>query len=314
MRSPGLFQASRPAGSSLYVGYTTGSSSATSIINSDGDATFAGDVETGDWNGVNTTGSLVQAGGGFVAARDVTNSNKNLAYLWQGRDGSPRTSTIAQDGSAFFAGTLTQDKSPAAANDEGGRIVLGTVSGQALGDIRTIRKDSQYSGEMSFKTHKSATGTLTTALTITSSQEAKFVGPVSIGGTAAANTIDSYEEGTFTPVVVGSTTSGTPTYGTNGIAGKYVRTGQTCHIEIYIDVTGLGGAAGFYRINGLPFNADFSFFGNGYMRLFATVKDVVSGAYGTHNTNYLFIKLADGLGNLPVQTGKVTVNASYTIL
>jgi hypothetical protein len=45
--------------------------------------------------------------GGFVAARDVTEANKSSAYLWQGRDGSPRTSTIAQDGSAFFAANVT---------------------------------------------------------------------------------------------------------------------------------------------------------------------------------------------------------------
>lgn len=52
---------------------------------------------------------------------------------------------------------------------------------------------------------------------------AKFAGGVKIGGTAAANEIEEYEEGTFVPVIKGSTTD--PVYTTSNELGKYVRVG-----------------------------------------------------------------------------------------
>jgi hypothetical protein len=44
------------------------------------------------------------------------------------------------------------------------------------------------------------------------------------GDTAAANELDDYEEGTFTPTVLGSTTAGTGTYTSRG--GIYTKIGN----------------------------------------------------------------------------------------
>ena len=71
-----------------------------------------------------------------------------------------------------------------------------------------------------------------------------------LGGTAAANKLDDYEEGTFTPAVVGATTAGTGTYTTQ--TGKYTKVGNLVFIQIYLDYNSHTGV-GNLEIIGLPF-------------------------------------------------------------
>jgi hypothetical protein len=75
-------------------------------------------------------------------------------------------------------------------------------------------------------------------------------GGVYLGGTAAANHLDSYEEGTFTPITLGSTTAGTGTYGFQH--GSYTKVGNLVTVNIYVDTTSHTGS-GSLRVGGLPF-------------------------------------------------------------
>jgi hypothetical protein len=68
-----------------------------------------------------------------------------------------------------------------------------------------------------------------------------------------ANTLDDYEEGTWAPVVQGSSTAGTATY-TNQ-QGRYTKVGRVVHVQAYIDWNNGSGGAGSLRISGLPFVA-----------------------------------------------------------
>ena len=72
------------------------------------------------------------------------------------------------------------------------------------------------------------------------------------GDTAAANALDDYEEGTWTPVLNAATT-GTATYSTQ--LGVYTKIGNRVHAEARITTTALGTIAGSMRIEGLPFTA-----------------------------------------------------------
>lgn len=77
-------------------------------------------------------------------------------------------------------------------------------------------------------------------------------GGVAIGGTGSANTLDDYEEGTFTPVPIGSSTAGTWTPdGSN--YGKYTKIGD--RVFITVNCSGhLSSPAGAYVfITGLPY-------------------------------------------------------------
>jgi hypothetical protein len=78
-------------------------------------------------------------------------------------------------------------------------------------------------------------------------------GGIQFGGdTAAANALDDYEEGTFVPTVVGMTTTGTATYGTQ--LGRYIKIGQMVHFTFVVSYSAHTGT-GNMRINGLPFPA-----------------------------------------------------------
>jgi hypothetical protein len=76
-------------------------------------------------------------------------------------------------------------------------------------------------------------------------------GGVYLGGTGAANLLDDYEEGTWTPGVDDGTNTGSLT----AISAIYTKIGQVVHIRaalLNLDTTGLTAGAGL-RITGLPF-------------------------------------------------------------
>ena len=67
-----------------------------------------------------------------------------------------------------------------------------------------------------------------------------------------ANTLDDYEEGTFTPSWVGADTAGSTTYSTN--LGSYTKIGNLVNCRGYTTVTGMTGS-GSISISNLPFTS-----------------------------------------------------------
>lgn len=70
------------------------------------------------------------------------------------------------------------------------------------------------------------------------------------GDTAAANALDDYEEGTWTPSVRGSTTNGS--FAGSNTTGFYTKIGDTVHAWFDCDGT-ISGAAGIIIFTGLPY-------------------------------------------------------------
>ena len=105
----------------------------------------------------------------------------------------------------------------------------------------------------------------------------------------AANTLDDYEEGTWTPTIVGST-SGTATLTVS--SSSYTKIGNTVRVDCFItaaDVTGISGAV---RLAGLPFGAF------GYTPITLTYCNLFS------------FNEADGVGGF-VESGNTYVNLVY---
>ena len=76
--------------------------------------------------------------------------------------------------------------------------------------------------------------------------------------TAAANALDDYEEGTWTPVLEAATTNPTPSAPTV-VNATYTKIGRTVHIQAYMTVTLTSIGSGGAQITGLPFTV-----GTGY--------------------------------------------------
>ena len=78
-------------------------------------------------------------------------------------------------------------------------------------------------------------------------------GGVAIGGTGTANTLDDYEEGTFTPSLTFGGGATGMTY--NAQQGSYVKVGKMCYISLRITLTSKGSSSGGAIITGLPFTS-----------------------------------------------------------
>jgi hypothetical protein len=74
--------------------------------------------------------------------------------------------------------------------------------------------------------------------------------PATQSASSDANTLDDYEEGTFTPTAFGATTAGTTTYTLQ--TGNYTKIGRSVSVNIVISYDALTGT-GPLRIGGLPF-------------------------------------------------------------
>jgi len=75
-----------------------------------------------------------------------------------------------------------------------------------------------------------------------------------IGGTGAANKLDDYEEGTFTPAITvasGSVTNSTQT-------GNYTKIGRLVYFDIRVHLTAISSPSGTLSITGLPFTGGIS--------------------------------------------------------
>ena len=77
-----------------------------------------------------------------------------------------------------------------------------------------------------------------------------------LGGTATANKLDDYEEGTWTPVIADASTGGNTGTATTAV-GSYTKVGRQVTVNVRIDdldTTGMTGANSLF-IRGLPFTA-----------------------------------------------------------
>ena len=78
---------------------------------------------------------------------------------------------------------------------------------------------------------------------------------------AGANTLDDYEEGTWTPVFEGTTTNPTLTYSSGYPWGRYTKIGNLVTIGFELRTTARSGGSGDIKITGLPFTTDKQFMG-----------------------------------------------------
>lgn len=188
-------------------------------------------------------------------------------------------------------------------------------------EIRGIRSDSGAHGTLAFHTRGAGNtsvermrvastgnigiGTSSPTEKLEVAGSAIFTGSVSIGGTDAANTIDEYEEGTFTPTLNWTNV----TYTTQ--TGKYTKIGNVVYYTIRITWTANDASASTI-INGLPFSSDADI-----EKAVVVIKDKSLPAdfqypYVDTFTNQLYVRYVNTSGNADV-TYPVSANDAGTI-
>jgi hypothetical protein len=156
------------------------------------------------------------------------NSRSSAYAVLSNNDNLGRISFQGADGSEMVAGAYIQcfvDGTPGA-NDMPGRLVFSTTADGASSPTERMRIDS--------------TGLVTLA-----GPGIKF--PATQVASADPNTLDDYEEGTWTPTI-----GGTATYSLQ--SGFYTKVGRLVCIQFAIGITTLG-TGSTTQISGLPFNA-----------------------------------------------------------
>ena len=128
-----------------------------------------------------------------------------------------------------------------------------------------------------------------------------------VSSATAANLLDDYEEGTWTPTMAGQTTSGSLGYAYQN--GRYVKVGQMVTAYCYVECNAVSSTpAGNLRIYGFPFavynaSATYPALTIGYSVGFPSTASATTG-YGVPNATYVQIQtMASGDGRDNFSTG-----------
>ena len=147
-------------------------------------------------------------------------------------------------------------------------------------------------------------GTLLSATTIgvggttPSASGAGISFPATQSASSDANTLDDYEEGTFTPTIIGKTTAGTGTYSNQ--TGSYIKVGQMVSIFIRMDWSAHTGT-GNMGFGGLPFTSAGTFANgaavNGMAGMTVPASSYVAANVDASSTTGTFLAIPVGGGN-----------------
>ena len=124
------------------------------------------------------------------------------------------------------------------------------------------------------------------------------------GDTAAANALDDYEEGTWTPTLPNGGTVGTITN------TYYTKIGRQVHAVCFFAMSSIPSDGLEFRIGGLPFATPTSHYGPGsiaYMGAFDGLGIGMTNGFVAHDNSYIYFKRFDG-------TSVSVLNSSVTSL
>ena len=179
------------------------------------------------------------------------------------------TLTLDSDKSALFAGVIgTQiTASRVVVTDASKNLIASAVTATEMGYLSGVTSSVQtqlgLKATDSLVVHLAGVETITGQKTIQDSifttnalnlsvGQLKF--PSAANPSADVNTLDDYEESTWTPTIGGSGTPGTPTY-TNQI-GSYTKIGDRVFFDCYVTWTNITGSpTGGLVLGGLPFTS-----------------------------------------------------------
>jgi hypothetical protein len=178
------------------------------------------------------------------------------------------------------------------------------------------RTNTQYpTGQLVFSTSTSLNTAPTEKMRIDSaglvtiaSGQIKF--PASQNASSDANTLDDYEEGTYTPSVTGSTSGGPFTFSTQ--SGYYTKIGREVKVSMFMSHNSTVTFAGAYKIS-LPFTvADYA--GGGFVSYVSNWTSQSPKQFQVEaSTTYGYLRGESATEMLDLQQGYIGNNTSYML-
>jgi hypothetical protein len=196
---------------------------------------------------------------------------------------------------------------------------LGTPSSANLASAVT---NETGSGNLVFATQPVFTNTVGIGGATASTSGSGITFPATQSASTDANTLDDYEEGTWTPDLREETTSRSPTYAFN--SGRYVKFGKLVYIEFGFALSnkGSGSGSGQVKIYGLPYTSlsygayqepNARYFGGGFTTA-STTNDVLQVQGGVNNLRGWKTDNANAnVGANPIPYTEIT-NSSFIML
>jgi hypothetical protein len=209
-----------------------------------GNATTLVDIKDGD-NG--TTFALQLATDKINVKGNNGNASHTLLKIHNNDDPSNSETGQTADIEFSFQGTTNGGSSFVTKN-------AGSIRAGKDSDYFTSSADNMDS-HLKFYTAQDNVNTL--ALTIDSNQVVELNNgqlqfPASQNASSDANTLDDYEEGTWTPILSDGTNNFTMGANQNG---RYTKIGRVVHFEAECGTSSIGSASGALKLIGLPFTS-----------------------------------------------------------
>ena len=228
---------------------------------------------------INSTGIITATGFSGNVTGTVNSTGIITATSFSG-SGSGLTGIVNSGITTVAAGTAAAPSiSPTGDSNTGIFFPSPDTVAIAEGGAEAMRVDSSGRLLIGISTSANANGgilQLTSGITF----------PATAVAASDANTLDDYEEGTFTPTLSSGFSSGPTSYAYQ--VGRYTRIGRLVHFQIDIQPTGATADASYWKLAGLPF----------------IVSTTPGGAYivyqASSNTNALDVFLAN--------TGEATID------
>ena len=113
---------------------------------------------------------------------------------------------------------------------------------------------------------------------------------VAVGGTGAANTLDDFEEGTFSATMSFTNANGSHAFSRN--VCSYVKVGRMVHLQMFVELSSKSGASGNARLSNLPFVPQSTT--NGFQFGFVAFNNMTNGGAFDGDKSSMFVQLNPG--------------------
>jgi hypothetical protein len=137
----------------------------------------------------------------------------------------------------------------------GNSCLIANKTDSTTGSTAIFRYNGSTVGDISITSTNAA---YNTASSSTNGAQLNYQGitfPATQSASSDANTLDDYEEGTWTPSIAGTTTAGTASYSVR--EANYTKIGNLVYFSLFIDYSS-GTGTGNTKITGLPFSSSSS--------------------------------------------------------